>query len=106
MGGQRHQGGRDRVRPQPGAPFQDGEPAQPFVGAQVFFVAAGGENTAVAQEFVANYLTSPELAVALYQAEPRPPALTAALEHVQADNPDLATFIAAAEHGVRSGCTA
>jgi len=84
----------------PVPPFADGGPAQPFVGAQVFFVAAQGENKAVAQEFVANYLTSVDLAVALYEAEPRPPALTAALERVQGDDPDLAKFIAAAENGV------
>src|SRR5690606_13320182 len=84
----------------PVPPFAGGEPAQPFVGAQVFFVAAQGENKAVAQEFVANYLTSVELAVALYEAEPRPPALTAALARVQGDDPDLAKFITAAENGV------
>jgi arabinogalactan oligomer/maltooligosaccharide transport system substrate-binding protein len=83
----------------PVPPFADGEPAQPFVGVQAFFVAARGENKAVAQEFVANYLTSTELAVALYEAEPRPPALTAALAQVQAEDPDLAKFVAAAEHG-------
>jgi arabinogalactan oligomer/maltooligosaccharide transport system substrate-binding protein len=54
----------------------------------------------VAQEFVANYLTAVELVVALYEAEPRPPALTAALAQVQSDDPDLAKFIAAAENGV------
>ncbi|HEY8472145.1 MAG TPA: maltose ABC transporter substrate-binding protein [Natronosporangium sp.] len=84
----------------PVPPFEDGEPAQPFVGAQVFFVASGGENKAVAQEFVVNYLTSPELAVALYEIEPRPPALTAALQQVQGEDPDLAKFLAAAENGV------
>lgn len=86
------------ISPVPG--FADGEVAQPFVGAQVFYVAARGDNKAVAQEFVANYLTSPELAVALYEAEPRPPALTAALEQVRASDPDLAKFIEAAEFGV------
>jgi arabinogalactan oligomer / maltooligosaccharide transport system substrate-binding protein len=83
----------------PVPPFEDGGPAQPFVGAQVFFVASGGQNKAVAQEFVANYLTSPELAVALYQVEPRPPALTAALEQVSAEDPDVAKFMTAAEAG-------
>ena len=84
----------------PVPPFAGGDTAQPFVGAQVFFVASRGNNKAVAQEFVANYLTSTELAVALYEAEPRPPALTAALEQVQADDPDLAKFVEAAENGV------
>jgi arabinogalactan oligomer / maltooligosaccharide transport system substrate-binding protein len=84
----------------PVPPFADGGPAQPFVGVQAFYVASRGDNKAVAQEFVANYLTSPELAVALYRADPRPPALTAALEEVQADDPDLAKFIDAAADGL------
>lgn len=84
----------------PVPPFADGDVARPFVGAQVFFVAARGQNKAVAQEFVANYLTSPDLAVALYRAEPRPPALTAALEQVQAEDADLAKFIDAAGNGL------
>ena len=84
----------------PVPPFADGGPAQPFVGAQVFYVAAKGKNKAIAHEFVTNYLTSTELAVALYRAEPRPPALTAALEQVQAEDPDLAKFIEAAANGV------
>lgn len=84
----------------PVPPFADGGPAQPFVGVQAFYVASRGDNKAVAQEFVANYLTSPELAVALYRADPRPPALSAALEEVQADDPDLAKFIDAAADGL------
>jgi arabinogalactan oligomer/maltooligosaccharide transport system substrate-binding protein len=84
----------------PVPPFAGGDTAQPFVGAQVFFVASRGGNKAVAQEFVANYLTATELAVALYEAEPRPPALTAALEQVQADDADLVKFVEAAENGV------
>ncbi|QSB15460.1 maltose ABC transporter substrate-binding protein [Natronosporangium hydrolyticum] len=83
----------------PVPPFEAGDTAEPFVGAQTFFVASRGENKAVAQEFVANYLTSTELAVALYEAEPRPPALTSALEQVQSADPDLAKFIEAAEYG-------
>lgn len=84
----------------PVPPFEGGDPAQSFVGAQTFFVASQGENKAVAHEFVANYLTSTELAIALYEADPRPPALTAALEQVRGDDPDAAKFIEVAETGV------
>ena len=35
-----------------------------------------------------NYVTKPELAKALYEAEPLPPALTAALDAVKATDPD------------------
>ncbi|MCG5440409.1 sugar ABC transporter substrate-binding protein [Micromonospora foliorum] len=79
--------------------FAGGKEAQPFVGVQAFYVAAKGKNKALAQEFVANYTTTPELAVALYNAEPRPPALTAALDQVKGTDPDLAKFQEAGRNG-------
>lgn len=85
------------ISPIPG--FAGGREAQPFVGVQTFYVAAKGKNKALAQEFVTNYVTKPELAVALYQAEPRPPALTAALEQVKGEDPDLAKFQEAGKNG-------
>jgi arabinogalactan oligomer/maltooligosaccharide transport system substrate-binding protein len=69
------------------------------VGVQAFYVAAKAKNKALAQEFVTNYLTKPELAVALYKAEPRPPALTTALEQVKANDADLAKFLDAGKGG-------
>jgi arabinogalactan oligomer/maltooligosaccharide transport system substrate-binding protein len=86
------------ISPVPG--FAGGQPAQPFVGVQAFYVAAKGKNKALAQEFVANYLTTPELAVALYEAEPRPPALTAALDQVKGSDADLQKFLDAGKDGV------
>ncbi|KWV31703.1 sugar ABC transporter substrate-binding protein [Micromonospora rifamycinica] len=85
------------ISPVPG--FAGGKPAQPFVGVQAFYVAAKGKNKALAQEFVTNYVTTPELAVALYQAEPRPPALTAAFDQVKGTDPDLAKFSEAGKDG-------
>lgn len=85
------------ISPVPG--FAGGAEAQPFVGVQAFYVAAKGANKALAQEFVANYTSTPELAVALYQAEPRPPALTAALDQVKGSDPDLAKFQEAGKNG-------
>ncbi|MFI2665139.1 sugar ABC transporter substrate-binding protein [Micromonospora carbonacea] len=85
------------ISPVPG--FAGGKEAQPFVGVQAFYVAAKGKNKALAQEFVANYTTKPELAVALYNAEPRPPALTAALDQVKGSDPDLAKFTEAGRNG-------
>jgi arabinogalactan oligomer/maltooligosaccharide transport system substrate-binding protein len=86
------------ITPVPG--FAGGKPAQPFVGVQAFYVASKGRNKALAQEFVANYLTKPELATALYNAEPRPPALTAALDQVKAGDPDVDKFLAAGKDGL------
>jgi arabinogalactan oligomer/maltooligosaccharide transport system substrate-binding protein len=86
------------ISPVPG--FAGGRPAQPFLGVQTFYVAAKGKNKALAEEFVTNYVTTPELAVALYQAEPRPPALTAAFDQVKAGDPDLAKFVEAGKNAV------
>jgi arabinogalactan oligomer/maltooligosaccharide transport system substrate-binding protein len=80
--------------------FTGGKPATPFVGVQAFYVASKGRNKAVAQEFVANYLTKTDLAKALYDAEPRPPALTAALDSVKASDPDAQKFLDAGKNGV------
>jgi arabinogalactan oligomer/maltooligosaccharide transport system substrate-binding protein len=86
------------ISPVPG--FAGGKPAQPFLGVQTFYVAAKGKNKAMAQEFVTNYVTTPELAVALYRAEPRPPALTAAFDQVKGNDPDLAKFQEAGKNAV------
>jgi arabinogalactan oligomer / maltooligosaccharide transport system substrate-binding protein len=80
--------------------FAGGKPAQPFLGVQTFYVASKGKNKALAQEFVTNYVTTPELAVALYRAEPRPPALTAAFDQVKTSDPDLAKFVEAGRNAV------
>jgi arabinogalactan oligomer/maltooligosaccharide transport system substrate-binding protein len=48
---------------------------------------------------VANYVTKTDLAKALYDAEPRPPALTAALDAVKASDPDLQKFLDAGKNG-------
>jgi arabinogalactan oligomer/maltooligosaccharide transport system substrate-binding protein len=85
------------ITPVPG--FAGGKAAQPFVGVQAFYVASKGKNKALAQEFVTNYLTKPDLQVALYQANPRPPALSAALDQVKAGDPDLQKFMDAGKGG-------
>ncbi|MEU7901507.1 maltose ABC transporter substrate-binding protein [Actinoplanes sp. NPDC049118] len=86
------------ITPVPG--FAGAKPAQPFLGVQSFYVAAKGKNKALAQEFVTNYVTTPDLAVALYQAEPRPPVLTAAFDEVKGADPDLAKWIEAGKNAV------
>jgi arabinogalactan oligomer/maltooligosaccharide transport system substrate-binding protein len=85
------------ITPVPG--FAGGKTAQPFVGVQAFYVASKGKNKAVAQEFVANYVTKTDLAKALYTAEPRPPALSAALDQVKASDPDAQKFTDAGKGG-------
>jgi arabinogalactan oligomer/maltooligosaccharide transport system substrate-binding protein len=85
------------VTPVPG--FAGGKPARPFVGVQTFYVASKGKNKVAAQEFVTNYVTRADLAKALYDAEPRPPALTAALDQVAGGDPDARAFLAAGRNG-------
>ncbi|GAA3508374.1 arabinogalactan oligomer/maltooligosaccharide transport system substrate-binding protein [Streptosporangium album] len=80
--------------------FEGGKPATPFVGVHAFYVASKGKNKALAQEFVTNYVTNPDVATALYEADPRPPALTAVLDTVKATDPDAAKFMDAGRKGL------
>ncbi|MBB5870431.1 arabinogalactan oligomer/maltooligosaccharide transport system substrate-binding protein [Allocatelliglobosispora scoriae] len=79
--------------------FAGGKAATPFVGVQSFFVASKGKSKALAQEFVANYVTNKDVALALYNADPRPPALTAALDQVKGTDPDAGKFLEAGKGG-------
>ncbi|MFZ5871452.1 MAG: sugar ABC transporter substrate-binding protein [Actinomycetota bacterium] len=85
------------ISPIPG--FQGMQPAQPFTGVQAFYIASKGKNKAFAQQFVLEAANSPETMQALFDAEPRPPAMTEVLESVTADNPDVAAFAEAAAGG-------
>ncbi|MET8004749.1 sugar ABC transporter substrate-binding protein [Nonomuraea glycinis] len=80
--------------------FEGGAPATPFVGVQTFFVAAKGKSKALAQEFVTNYVTDKDVAKALYDADPRPPALTEALEEVKTTDADAGKFMDAGKDGM------
>jgi arabinogalactan oligomer/maltooligosaccharide transport system substrate-binding protein len=80
--------------------FEGGRPATPFVGVESFFVAAKSRNKALAQEFVTNYITHPDIAKAIYEVDHRPPALTAALDAVEGADPDAGKFMAAGRSGV------
>ncbi|WP_017625231.1 sugar ABC transporter substrate-binding protein [Nocardiopsis chromatogenes] len=83
------------ISPVPG--FEGMDEARPFLGVQSFFVASGGENKVLAEEFIVNNVAQPELATALYEADPRPPALREVFEAAEADDPDLAAMMEAAE---------
>jgi arabinogalactan oligomer / maltooligosaccharide transport system substrate-binding protein len=85
------------ICPIPG--WADGGPAGPFIGVNGFYLASGGKNKALAQEFATNFLTTNDVQVAFYKAEPRRPALLSAVEEVKATDPDIAKFQAASEGG-------
>lgn len=78
-------------------PSAGGEPARPFVGVQGALVNAYAKNPVLANEFVANYLTTEEAQDALYEAGGRSPALTASAEKVE--DPILAGFGEAGAEG-------
>lgn len=80
-------------------PSAGGQPARPFVSVQAFLLNAKSENALAANEFLVNYLATPEVQTALYEVGARPPALTASLEAAASD-PAIAGFAAAGENGV------
>lgn len=81
-------------------PFKGGATATPFVGVNGFYVASKGKNKTLAQDFATSFLTTQAVQTALYQAEPRRPALLASLDEVKAANPDIAKFQVAGANGV------
>ena len=86
------------ITPIPG--FAGGQKAGPFIGVNGFYIASKGKNKTLAQEFATNFLTTLEVQTALFAAEPRRPALTAAVDQVKAGDPDIAKFQTASEGGV------
>ena len=75
-----------------------GHEAIPMVRAQGFMVNAFSERKDLALEFLLDYLATPEVMAALYEADPRPPASAAALEALAGD-PDAQAFAASAAAG-------
>jgi arabinogalactan oligomer / maltooligosaccharide transport system substrate-binding protein len=85
------------ITPIPG--FQGGKEARPFVGVQAMYVASKGRYKSLAQEFATNYFIQPEVAVALYKADRRPPPLKAAFAEVSKTDPDMAKILEAGKDG-------
>ena len=73
--------------------------AGPFIGVNGFYLASKGKHKTLAQDFATSFLASKDVQTALYAAEPRRPALTAALDEVKATDPDIPKFQAAADGG-------
>jgi len=85
------------ITPIPG--FQGGKEARPFVGVQAMYVASQGRFKSLAQEFATNYFIQPEVAIALYKADRRPPPLKAAFAEVVKTDPDMAKILEAGKDG-------
>jgi arabinogalactan oligomer / maltooligosaccharide transport system substrate-binding protein len=83
----------------PVPPFAGGKAAAPFIGVQAFYIASKAKNASLAQEFVLNAVNTPDTMKALFDAEPRPPAMTQVLQQVSASDPDISKLAAAAKNG-------
>ncbi|MFD6178709.1 MULTISPECIES: sugar ABC transporter substrate-binding protein [unclassified Isoptericola] len=66
-------------------PAPGDKPAQPFVGVQGFYVSAQSKNALVANDFLVNYMSTPEAQTALFKAGGRPPALIEAADAASSD---------------------
>ena len=80
--------------------FEGGKEASPFITVDAAYVASKGQNKLLAQEFVTNYWSTPEVNLALFKASPNVPALKAALEQIKASDP---LVVKVADAGRKSG---
>ncbi|GEL95573.1 sugar ABC transporter substrate-binding protein [Cellulomonas composti] len=79
-------------------PSAGGQDAAPFVGVQGFYLSAQSQNKLVANDFLVNYVATPEVMKALYDADPRLPAMSSVADQVASD-PIVAGFLAASKTG-------
>ncbi|WP_062312300.1 sugar ABC transporter substrate-binding protein [Demequina rhizosphaerae] len=86
-----------KVNPVPSA---GGETAAPFVGVQTFYVSSQSENALLANEFLTNYIATPEAMQALYDADPRLPAYEGVDTSSAAFPEAIEGFQASADQGV------
>ncbi|MET0589569.1 MAG: maltose ABC transporter substrate-binding protein [Naasia sp.] len=73
-------------------PSAGGQPAQPFVGVQGFFLSAKSDNVVAATTFLTDYVGSEEVQTALYEVGGRAPALTSAFDAAVSSDPIVAGF--------------
>jgi maltose/maltodextrin transport system substrate-binding protein/arabinogalactan oligomer/maltooligosaccharide transport system substrate-binding protein len=71
------------------------EPGRPFLGAQGFMVNAFSPNVELARAILTEFAATDEAMLAMYEADPRPPAMTTAFE--QLEDEDIVAFAQVAE---------
>ena len=81
-------------------PSAGGEPAQPFIGVNGFFLSSKSTNALAATKFIVDYLSSEAVQTALYKIGGRPPALTAAYDKAAASDADIKAFGEIGQNGV------
>ncbi|PUA82944.1 sugar ABC transporter substrate-binding protein [Nocardioides currus] len=86
------------VSPVPG--FAGLKPASPFITVDAAYVASGGKNKTLAQEFVTNYWSRADIGAQLFEATKNVPANKDTLAQIEGDNPAVAAVSkAGAENG-------
>jgi arabinogalactan oligomer / maltooligosaccharide transport system substrate-binding protein len=80
--------------------FRGGQPARPFITVDAAYVASKSRNKTLAQEFVTNFWSRPDVGTALYEASSSVPALKAALDEVRRTDPLVGKV---SDAGVRFG---
>jgi arabinogalactan oligomer / maltooligosaccharide transport system substrate-binding protein len=83
----------------PVPPFAGGAPARSLVAFHGFYLASTSRNKSVAQDLISHHMTRTEVAMALYAAQPRTPALRSALDKVLASDAASAIFHRQVEAG-------
>ena len=86
------------VSPVPG--FEGMDPASPFITVDAAYVASGGANKTLAQEFVTNYWSRADVGATLFEATKNVPANIDTLTQIKGDNPAVA---AVSEAGAANG---
>ena len=74
-------------------PGETEETGKPFLGSQGFMVSAFSEDPLLSQVFLTDFVATPEIMQAMYEADPRPPAYLPVLETLEDQN--IAAFAAA-----------
>jgi arabinogalactan oligomer/maltooligosaccharide transport system substrate-binding protein len=77
--------------------FEGMEPAAPFAGVNSFYVASNAKNAGFAQQFMTDVANDPEVAKAMYEANPLPPVNLALREELAGSDEHLMIFAEAAE---------
>lgn len=84
---------------EPIPPLANGKPAQVFVGVQGFMVSSFSKNKDLAKTFLADYVNTEAVQLAMFEAGGRPPAMKSAFEKVKTDA-DVAGFGLAGQAGI------
>ena len=77
--------------------FEGMEPAAPFAGVNSFYVASNAKNAGFAQQFMTDVASSPEVARAMYEANPLPPVNLELREQIADEDEHVMIFAEAAE---------